>query len=883
MQQYFRAREEHPGVILLMRVGDFYEAYGEDAVTIANALNITLTGRDDGDTRIEMAGVPHHATERYVARLIKQGYRVALMDQVEDPKFAKGLVKRRVTRVVSRGTVFEDSLLDAKSNNYLVAAVVGDPVSGLGVADVSTGEFLTTEIDGDRSADRMIEEICRLEPAEVLVSEDDPELAELIRQTTGVPVTLYAPRHQPRSRSARDILMQHFQTQSLRGFGCEDYTAGLQAAANILEYLKETQVSALAHITTLSTYSTRDFMVLDAPARRNLELTSSLSDGGRSRTLLGVLDETLTPMGGRMLRRWLEEPLLDVGRIHRRLDAVEELAGDELLRGDLRDLLRGINDIERLVSRSAAGLANARDLVGLRDSLRRLDPLCDLLERCRADLLAEILRRLGRIETAVHDPLTVRERPAHERPLHKIVALIERAIQDDPPAGLREGGLIRPGYSAELDALRDAATEGRAWIASLEAKERARTGIASLKVGYTSVFGYFIEVTKSNLSRVPPDYIRKQTTANGERYITPDLKEYEAKVLGADEKAVEMEYNLFAQVREQVAEAASELLGVARAVAELDVLACFAEVAVRNFYCRPVVNDGEVIQIRAGRHPVVEKLHTGIAFVPNDCYLDCGENQLHIITGPNMSGKSTVLRQAALITLMAQIGCFVPAEEAVIGVVDRIFTRVGAHDELATGQSTFMVEMNETASILNNATRRSLVVLDEIGRGTSTYDGLSIAWAVAEYLTQIGCKTLFATHYHHLNELARQCTKVKNFRIAVKEQGDHIVWLHKLIPGGTDRSYGIQVARMAGVPPEVIERAKQILVSLERGGARASGDLTGREALIPASRQKVQLTLFEAEKHPALEALEALDLNALTPIEAMMKLHELQKLARQHP
>jgi DNA mismatch repair protein MutS len=880
MQQYFRAREEHPGVILLMRVGDFYEAYGEDAVTIANALNITLTGRDDGDSRIEMAGVPHHATERYVARLIKQGYRVALMDQVEDPKFAKGLVKRRVTRVVSRGTVFEDSLLDAKSNNYLVAAVVGDPVAGLGVVDVSTGEFLTTEMDGDRRTERMMEEIARLEPAEVLVSEEDPELAERIRQTTGVPVTLYAPRHLPRSRCARDILTQHFQTQSLRGFGCEEFTSGLQAAATILEYLKETQIGALAHITTLSTYSTRDFMVLDATARRNLELTSSLSDGGKSRTLLGVLDETLTPMGGRTLRRWLEEPLLDVGRIHRRLDAVEELAADELLRGDLRDLLRGINDIERLVSRCAAGLANARDLIGLRDSLHRLDPLCDLLQRCHAAMLTQILHRLSRSASVAQNPILGEERPSRQYSLSQITALIERAIRPDPPAGLREGGLIRPGYSAELDALREAASEGRSWIASLEAKERARTGIASLKVGYTSVFGYFIEVTKSNLSRVPQDYIRKQTTANGERYITPDLKEYEAKVLGADEKAVELEYNLFVEVRERVAEAASELLSVARAVAELDVLACFAEVAVRNFYCRPDVNDGEVIQIRGGRHPVVEKLHPGIAFVPNDCYLDCEENQLHIITGPNMSGKSTVLRQAALITLMAQIGCFVPAQEAVIGVVDRIFTRVGAHDELATGQSTFMVEMNETASILNNATRRSLVVLDEIGRGTSTYDGLSIAWAVAEYLTQIGCKTLFATHYHHLNELARQCPKVKNYRIAVKEQGDHIVWLHKLVPGGTDRSYGIQVARMAGVPPEVIERAKQILVGLERSGARASGDLPDREASIATSRQKVQLTLFEAERHPVLDALEGLDITALTPIEAMMKLDELQKMAR---
>jgi len=876
MQQYFNARAEHPGVILLMRVGDFYEAYGEDADTIAAALNITLTGRDDGDQRVAMAGVPHHSAERYIARLIKKGFRVAIMEQVEDPKFAKGLVKRRVTRVVSRGTVFEDSLLNAKTNNYLVAAVVGDPVAGLGVADVSTGEFLTTEMDGDRRAEQLIEEICRLEPAEVLVPDGSVELADLIRQATGAPVTLYTPVAKgPVSRSARDILTHHFGTPSLRGFGCEEYTAGLDAAALVLEYLKETQVNALAHITTLSTYSTREYMTLDAAARRNLELTVSLADGGRSRTLLDVLDETQTSMGGRLLRRWLEEPLLDVNRIEMRLDAVEEFAKDEILRGDVRELLKGVNDIERLVSRAAAGLANARDLVGLKESLKRLPRLGELLAPCRSERLSELRFRIqgsgsmGRSAPRTQNP----------EPCQQIAALIDRAIADDPPATLHDGGLIRPGYSPELDALRAAAADGRAWIANLEAEERKRTGIASLKVGYNAVFGYYIEVTKANLARVPADYIRKQTTANGERYITPALKEYEAKVLGADEKGVELEYNLFVDVRERVAEASSDLLNVARAIAELDVLANFAEVAVRSRYVRPQVNDGEEIAIRAGRHPVVERLQGGVSFVPNDCYLDCGENQLHIITGPNMSGKSTSLRQVALITLLAQIGCFVPADEAVIGVVDRIFTRVGAHDELATGQSTFMVEMNETASILNNATRRSLVILDEIGRGTSTYDGLSIAWAVAEYLTRIQCKTLFATHYHHLNDLAKQISSVKNFRVAVKEQGDHIVWLHKLVPGGTDRSYGIQVARMAGVPPDVIARAKEILVSLERNGTRASGDLVGQGTTIPTTK-KVQLTLFEGEKHPVLEDLEALDLTTMTPIEALMKLDELQRKAK---
>jgi DNA mismatch repair protein MutS len=854
MVQYFATRDEHPGIILLMRVGDFYEAYGDDAESIARDLHITLTGREDGGVRIPMAGVPHHAMERYVARLIAKGRRVAIMDQVEDPKFAKGLVKRRVTRVVTPGTILEDNMLDAKSNNYLVAAVIGDPVTGIGIVDISTGEFLTTEIDGDRRTDKLLDEIARLEPAEVLVPDDAPEeLVEAIRGACAATVTPFTPQTDLRRGKAdsRQLLLTHFQTQSLRGFGCEEFTAGLDACALVLRYLHETQVNALPHIRSLSTYSAREYMMLDAAARRHLELTAAMGEGGRQRTLLGALDETLTPMGGRLIRRWLEEPLLDVGRITRRLDAVEELARDVIRRGDVRDLLRGMGDMERLVSRSAAGLANARDLVALKIALLRLPELAVALAGVQSEKLRELAHRLS------CPP--------------EIAARIDQALLEDPPAGLREGGLIRSGYSAELDALRSASAEAKTYIANLETTERANTGISSLKVGYNAVFGYYIEVTKTNLSKVPSHYIRKQTIANGERYFTVELKEFDRIASTADEKSVEMEYDLFLGVRERVAEAASDVLAVARAVAELDVLTSFSETAMHHHYARPAINDGDEIFITGGRHPVIERIGMHGPYIPNDCRLDA-DCRLVVITGPNMSGKSSFLRQTALIVLLAQVGCFVPADSAAIGVVDRIFTRVGAHDELASGQSTFMVEMNETASILNNATARSLVVLDEIGRGTSTYDGLSIAWAVAEYLTRIGCKTLFATHYHHLNELAKHFPTVKNFRVAVKEQGDQIIWLRKLVPGGTDRSYGIQVARMAGVPHEVIDRAKEVLKGLERGSAGATRDIIGDEASVGQRKQKVQLTLFEAEKHPVLEELEMLDVTALTPIEALMKL-----------
>jgi DNA mismatch repair protein MutS len=864
MQQYFATRREHPGIILMMRVGDFYEAYGDDAESIARDLNLTLTGREDGGTRIAMAGVPHHAMDRFVARLIRKGRRVAIMEQVEDPKYAKGLVKRKVTRVVTPGTVLEDNMLDARSNNYLLAAVVGDPVAGLGVVDVSTGEFLTTELGGERRAERLLDEITRLEPAEILVPDDvEEELLEIIRASCAATVIPYTPTKDPRrtANTSRELLLSHFRTQSLRGFGCEEFTAGLDACALVLRYLQETQVNALPHIQSLSAYSAHEYMMLDSPARRHLELTTAMGEGGRQRTLLGVLDATVTPMGGRLLRRWLEEPLLDVGRIRLRHDAVEELVQDVIRRGDVMEYLRGMGDMERLVSRAAAGIANGRDLVALKNALMRLPQLAAALQGVRSERLNELGRRL-----ACPPEIALR---------------ITEALLDDPPADLRSGGLIQPGFSPELDALRAAATEGKAWIANLETTERGRTGIASLKVGFNAVFNYYIEVTKANLSKVPDNYIRKQTISNGERYITPELKEVEARVLHADEKAIDLEYELFISVREQVAVASAEILVVARAVSELDVLAAFAENAVRNHYVRPTVDDADRIEIKAGRHPVIERIGAQGPYIPNDALLDA-DCRMVIITGPNMSGKSSFLRQVALIVLLAQIGSFVPADSAHIGLVDRIFTRVGAHDELATGQSTFMVEMNETANILNNATPRSLVVLDEIGRGTSTYDGLSIAWAVAEYLTRIGCKTLFATHYHYLNELAQHHPTVHNFRVAVREQGDQILWLRKLVPGGTDRSYGIQVARMAGVPPEVIERAKEVLKSLERSGAGAAAkDLLTGSSQVEARKQKLQMTLFEAEKHPVIEELETLDVTAMSPIEALMKLDQWKRQLRQ--
>ncbi|MDX1932595.1 MAG: DNA mismatch repair protein MutS [Capsulimonadales bacterium] len=859
LRQYVQMKEERPDVLLLMRVGDFFEAYGDDAELIARELNITLTGREIQGMaeRYPMAGVPHHALERYLARLVKRGHKVAVCDQVEDPKQAKGLVKRQVTRVVTPGTLVEDALLDARSNNYLVAAVLGSPgprlLCGVGVIDVSTGEFLVTELTEGAHLGRVLEEINRLNPSECLVPEDMEDLAEAIRGACPATLTRIGRRDLP--RSAYDFLLDHFGTATLRGFGCDDYTAGLDAAAALLVYVKSTHMSAVPHIRTLATYSAGDGMALDAPTRRNLELTQGIYDHARGKSLLAVLDQTLTSMGGRLLKKWLDSPLLSVERIERRLDAVEAFFEDPIVRGDVRDTLRVVADLERLIARISTGTANARDLVALRLSLLQVP---EVAERA-ATIDNEAIRSLC-VEL---DPLT------------EVTDLIGRAIAAEPPLSVREGGLIRDGYDAELDELRGLSRGGKSWIAEREMQERERTGIKSLKVGFNSVFGYYIEVTRANLSLVPKDYIRKQTTAQGERYITPDLKEMEARILGAEEKSTAREYDLFCGVRDAVAALAPAVLQVAQAIARIDVVAALAEVAATNRYVRPVVDTGSVLEIKAGRHPVVEKLAEGAVFIPNDTLLDDGPNQVHVITGPNSSGKSTVLRQVALITLLAQVGSFVPADAARIGIVDRIFTRVGAHDDLAAGQSTFMVEMTETANILNNATERSLVILDEIGRGTSTFDGVSIAWAVAEFLAGRGCKTLFATHYHLLNDLEKSHPNVRNFRIAVKETNDRIIWLRKIVAGGTDKSYGIQVARMAGLPPEVVARAGEILTDLERND-RAKRDLA-RHASVSARTQKMQMTLFEAEPHPVLERLKTLDLTVLSPIEALNLLYGMQR------
>ena len=855
LQQYFRIKAQYPEVLLAMQVGDFYEFYGEDAEIAARELEIVLTGREDGTNgRIPMAGVPVHAYERYFAKLVQKGYRVAICDQVEDPKYAKGLVKRRVTRVLTPGTVLEDSMLEAHANNYLVAAGIGGPVQGLGVADASTGEFLTTEIAGEHRTEKLLDEIFRLQPAEILVPEEQTELIQLLKEQTQATLTP-VPLQAWVGRDARQILIEHFQVESLRGFGCEEYTRGLDAAALVLKYLQQNQIPALHHIRTLATYSVERFMYLDSVARRHLELTQNLMDGSRRYTLLAVLDTTCSPMGARMLRRWLDEPLIHPDPIQERLDVVETFVQSNLARDAIQERLRKFADLERLSARASTGTASPRDLAALRTSLQILP-----------DLHAELNALLESLEAP---PTLLRQIAPRIVPIHALTELLERALVDEPPADLKSGGIIRDGYDPELDRLHTVRTEGKQWIANLEAQERQRTGIPSLKVGYNAVFGYYIEVSKPHLNKVPSHYIRKQTTANAERFITPELKEQESILLGAEERIINLEYELFCRVREEVARYTPTLQALSRALAELDVLCAFSENAVRNRYTRPTVDLEDRILILGGRHPVVER-YSEHAFVPNDIHLH-PEQRLIILTGPNMSGKSTYIRQNALIVLMAHIGSFVPADRAEIGIVDRIFTRVGARDELATGQSTFMVEMTETANILNNATPRSLVVLDEIGRGTSTYDGLAIAWAVAEYLQAIGCKTLFATHYHYLNELANRLEGVANFRVAVKEQEGRIVWLHKVLPGGTDRSYGVHVARMAGIPHEVVARAEAILREFERRGVQSA--LTpSTETSLPIPTKKLQLTLFEAGDHPILEELRQIDPATLTPVEALMKI-----------
>ncbi|MBI3945085.1 MAG: DNA mismatch repair protein MutS [Armatimonadetes bacterium] len=855
LQQFTAIKRQHPDVLLLFRLGDFYELFGDDATIAAPILDVVLTGRDVGPQgRLPMCGVPYHSVEKHIAKLIAAGHRVAICDQVEDPRFARGLVRRKVTRIVTPGTLLEDSMLDAKANNYLAAVAGAIGGYGLAIVDVSTGEFLVTQIGGETAEADLLEELSRLSPAEVLVPADAEGLEGALRRALSLNVT---PRdgRTGGTDAARERLLRHFGVTSLRGFGCEGLPLAIQAADMALEYLRQTHVASLQHLKTVGTYATQQFMILDAATRRNLELTASLGEGSRAKSLLNVIDATVTPMGARLLRHWLEQPLLAVADIEDRQEVVRELHESLLVREELRAPLRKVADMERLIARIATGTATARDLLSLRASLERIPDVREALAGAQAA-----------------PTLSLRE-ALHLLP--EVVDLIGRAIREDAPLSLRDGGLIREGFDDELDTLRRNSAEGKAWIAGLEATERERTGIKSLKVGFNNVFGYYIEVSKPNLQFVPDNYTRKQTMVNAERFITSELKEYEALVLGAEEKITELEYRLFQQVREKVATRADAVLACARVLAQIDVLAGLAQVASERYYVRPEVDDSDSIEITNGRHPVVEKYQTEERFVPNDVVLNGADHQLLIITGPNMAGKSTYLRQVALITLLAQIGSFVPADRARIGIVDRIFTRVGAQDDLASGQSTFMVEMNETANILNNATARSLLILDEIGRGTSTYDGLAIAWAVAEHIRQIGCKTLFATHYHHLNEMEKTQEGVRNYRIAVKEEADRIVWLRKIMPGGTDRSYGVEVARLAGLPGSVITRARAVLAALEEQDAGAPG-LPSDRAVVPAA-QTVQLKLFDVEPDPVVAELRKLDVTTMTPVEALTVLYNLHK------
>lgn len=927
LQQYYAVKEQYRDAIVLFRLGDFYEMFDTDARVASKVLEITLTSRDAGKAeRIPMCGVPCHAVEGYIAQLLAGGFKVAICDQVEDPKLAKGVVKREVTRVITPGTVIEQASLEEKKNNYL-AAVSSDLHGnfGLAYADVSTGVFATTEIRGVRALERLVNEFVRLQPSECLwpagqkrgdepaetagtVSDEaDAVLSALTRVLPRLFVTRYESQAFTRERAYRR-LTRHLGTVSLEGFGCESLPLAVGAAGALLAYLEETQKTNLSHINRLTTYTTDQFMTLDIATRRNLELTQTIRDGNRKGSLLWVLDRTVTSMGGRMLRDWVERPLVDPAAIQQRLNAVDTLVGDILFREELRELLAAVYDLERLVSRVTYGVANGRDLIALRDSCAVLPRIKEALRMANASAAGGVKDPLlGRLEESLDALLDIAE-------------LLQAAIADNPPISVREGNLIKAGYHAEVDQLREASTSGKRWIAELEAKEREATGIKSLKVGFNKVFGYYIEVTNANRSLIPDRYIRKQTLANAERFITPDLKEYENRILGAEERLVELEYQLFVEVRQTVAKAAPRIQQTAGVLAQLDVLAALAAVAVANGYVRPVVDDSEAIRIVEGRHPVVEKMMQDGLFVPNDCFLDHGENQFLLITGPNMAGKSTFMRQVALIVLLAQIGSFVPASEARIGVVDRVFTRVGAADDLATGQSTFMVEMNEVANILNNATRKSLVILDEIGRGTSTFDGLSIAWAVTEYLhdpARVGAKTLFATHYHELTDMVERLPHARNFSVAVEEEGESIVFLRRIVPGGTDRSYGIEVARLAGLPAEILQRAKEILGELEgrREAEREEDRLGGRKAEV-AEGQKiaglagireaelaydavavtgagavagtatgagtanlVQLALFDRGLSAVVEELCRLDISNLTPIEAINKLHQLQQKA----
>ncbi len=863
MQQYLSIKDRYADAILMYRMGDFYEMFFEDAETASRVLDITLTSRNKNDeSPVPMCGVPYRAVQGYIARLLEHGYKVAICDQVEDPAKAKGLVKREVVRVITPGMIVENEFLNEKENNYLLAVHrLGDDF-GLATVDLSTGGFRLCQT---RDAAAMVDEVRRVDPSETLLPEnlrEDAALRDLVRALDEKPVTWLETEAFSFERGRRRLLEQ-FNTVSLEGFGCEGLRAGIAAAGALLHYIRQTQKQDVTHLRGIETYRLESYLWLDDVSVRNLELFKNLQNGSRRGTLIGVIDRTVTAMGGRLLNHWMRYPLTDPQRIERRLTAVAEALEKIHTTGELREALKSVADLERLGSKIVMGQCNARDLIALRRSLEGLPRLWALLDGFESDLF-RWRRDLSRLDELAH--------------------LIAEAIRDDAPMTVNEGGIIRPGFNAELDELMAVSSDGKGWLMELESREKQRTGITTLKVRFNKVFGYYLEVPKSRAADVPDHYVRKQTLVNSERYITDELKKFEMKVLGAEERRAALEYRLFSAIREKAADANDLVQDVARFLARLDCLLNLAFVAERRDYCRPRLNDEGCIHIKDGRHPVVETLIAGERFVPNSITLDDDENQVLIITGPNMAGKSTVLRQVALSVVLAQMGSFVPAAAASLAVTDRIFTRVGALDNLSSGQSTFLVEMQETANILNNATGRSLVIMDEIGRGTSTFDGLSIAWAVAAYLHDLhgrGVKTLFATHYHELTELARTKERVRNFNIAVKEWNDEIIFLRKLVAGGTNRSYGIQVARLAGIPEAVIRHARKVLTSLENGDHHLGARTGGKGGGGAAGRGGVQLQLFAPPEKTLLDRLRRLDIARMTPLEALNRLNELHEQARE--
>jgi DNA mismatch repair protein MutS len=869
MQQYLDIKEKHQDCLLFFRLGDFYEMFFEDAKTASRELEITLTGRDCGlSERAPMCGVPFHAADNYVSRLIEKGYKVAICEQVEEPGASKGIVKREVIRIVTPGTILEGSTVNEGKNNYICAIVLKDSTYGLSISDVTTGEWLTTSIGGVNAIRKLLDELAKFSPVECLLDKstyNNNEITHFIKNRF-VCMLEQIPEHCLDSDLSHNLLVRHFNITTLEGIGLAADSSETLAASCLLYYLKETQKNSLSHMQTLIAYNVDEFMLLDISTRRNLELTETLREKNRKGSLLWVLDHTKTAMGSRYIRKCIEQPLIHASKINHRLDATEELKNNDLLRADLLEALSMIYDIERLMSKVSYGTCNAKDLIALKQSLGVLPTIYHLLKACDASKLHELYNTFDCMQDVFN--------------------MIDKAVFEDAPLSLREGNLIKDGYSEEVDRLRQIKNEGTSWLMAIEAKEKEQTGIKNLKIKYNKVFGYFLEVTQSYNHLVPDYFIRKQTLSNCERYITEELKKVEEEVLGADDKLNVLEYQLFGEIRENILSQMDRLLSISHRIAQLDMLCSLAEVADKYNYIKPVINEEKCIAIQSGRHPVVEKIVGEHNFIANDVYLDNCKQQIILLTGPNMAGKSTYMRQVALIVLMAQIGSFVPAKEAVIGVVDRIFTRVGASDDLASGQSTFMVEMMEVSNILHNATKDSLLILDEIGRGTSTLDGLSIAWAIIEHIAnkeKLGAKTLFATHYHELTDLEESIPLLKNFCVSVKEMGEDIIFLHKIVSGSVDHSYGIQVAKLAGVPHIVLNRARAILSELEKDQTHHL-TVTYGSVKPPLTKPKKmpqsdlgQLSLFEDKYAAIINELKTLDIMELTPMKALQVLYDLQK------